>query len=210
MIKLVIFDFDGTLVDGKESYLNLIENSLDKNGYSFDQKILRKQLGDTTLDGTLRLFGVSEGKIFNLIDEIKKLFLKETRSIGLAENIEKIEEIKEKKIIVSNNFREVIVKIIKENKLDFFSEVYEVDMGQKKSSKIKEIIKKEGIKKEEVLYIGDKPVDKKVADEVGCLSVIVTNSFSFGKEEDIIKSNPDFLIKNLSEIKKIIDKLNGK
>ena len=60
---------------------------------------------------------------------------------------------------------------------------------------------------DEVIYVGDRPVDIKLARKVGCKVVVVSNKSSWSTKEDLLENDPNFIIGDLKELKKLIRKL---
>ena len=207
MIRLVVFDFDGTLVDSKKVLFDLIVFEL-KNRHFKVNKLFVKDFGNRPLDDSLKILGVQEKVMPILVNKINGDFKKYSYKVKLVKNLRKLSELKTKKIILSNNSRYFIKEVLKVNKIDFFSEIFGAEDFDVKYNQFRKILKKYSVKPQEIVYVGDRPIDSKLARKIGCISVLISNPASWSSRDDLIKSSPDFLIKDLNEIKKIVDKLN--
>ncbi len=208
MIKLIIFDFDGTLADTKKLILDTIVNTLGKFNYKLEKKFVNI-LGDNPLERFLEDIGV-EGSLIGKISSIAgKGYSKEYQKIKFCRGIKKLSSIKAKKVIISNNLTRFIVKSLKFAGIDYFDEVYGSDKFKNKVNIMLKIIKKHKLKASEVVYVGDKPRDVEVAREAGCFSVILSNRFSWGKRAEVLKEKPDFVISNLGKLNKTLKKIDS-
>jgi len=75
-IKLVITDFDGTLVNTFNANLKSYKMAFDIIGIPFSEDLYEKNFG-VRFDGLMDAFGIKEEKIRNLIKQKKALFYKE-------------------------------------------------------------------------------------------------------------------------------------
>ena len=136
-------------------------------------------------------------------DKVEEEFIK-IFQIKFCEGFEEIKKLNIKKIILSNSPTSAIEKILKPMNLKFFSRIYGSDKFTKKFILIKDLMKKHKLKKQEVIYIGDRVVDVEVARKAGCISVIVASRCAWNPKKDIIKANPDYIVGSLRELRRII------
>jgi len=205
MIKAIFFDYDMTLVNSKsiarKSYNALCKASeIKPSEKGFDAYVGRR------VSESIEFFA----KTGKSKKELKKTFLKVHE--GSIKNLEvygknALKHLKKKKIkviIISNNSREVILKVCEIHKLHFDKIIADEDMkkGWKKHQEIHEEIKRLKLKKSEALYIGDHINDVKEARKAGIrIASITTGVFN---EKELKPYHPDFIIKNLEELKRII------
>ena len=207
MIKLVVFDFDGTLVDTKRVILDLIENNLEKFNYDMDKKLVTS-LGEP-IEKVLEAIGVREKVIPALAEKINFSFIKHSRKVEVARNIRNLEKIKIRKIILSNNIHFFIKLVLRNHKIGFFDEIYGADDFDNKFHEFKKLMRKNRLKPHEVIYVGDRASDTELARGIGCYSIIIHHKASWASKKDIIASKPDFIIGDLSKIEKIIHKIEN-
>ena len=125
MIKLVAFDFDGTLVDSK----TVIKKEVEKNGFTLPDKF-EERMGIKRLVEDLKSMGLREPEIIrkNINDNI----LKNIDNVKPAPGLKELSEIKEKKIILSNNLEKTIRGFLKRHRVKLFEEVYGAESGKTK------------------------------------------------------------------------------
>lgn len=216
MIKLIVFDFDGTIADTRKVVEKSVKSSLEKWGFKVNEKFL-KALGNAPLKQILHLV-IDGGRMQEFLDEkihlIAKDFMeREGKYVGdvkLAAHLKLLERITEKKIIMSNNVSSFIELVLSNFKIKFFDGVYGADKWGSKIDAFESIMRRYNVKSNEIIYIGDRPVDVKVAQEVGCISVAISSRISWSSREDLFDAGPDFLISDLKDLKKIIKKSNKK
>lgn len=207
MISLLIFDFDGTLVNSKNVVVELLNDVSKKYGLSLDNNFFH-HLGDENPLNMIKNLGFNNKKILEIVKEIEIALLNNYGKIRLNKGVKELEKIKIPKVILSNSPKEYIEKILLNNDIKFFDEIYGSDDFENKKSKMKKIIKKYNVKSKKVLYVDDRAIGVLLAKKFSCLSVAVSNKYSWSERRELIESNPDFLIKNIADIVKIVKKLN--
>jgi HAD superfamily hydrolase (TIGR01549 family) len=207
MVKLIVLDFDGTLVVAKKAIHSSIKKVLGKHGYRMGRDF-EKKMGDTPLKEYLSSLGVKEKDLGKVIREMRDEFVSNAGKVKIVKGERDLEKLKQKKIILSNNYEEYLKAVIKNNGMHF-SEAYSSVKHGSKSEAFKEILKKKGIDPKEVIYVGDRNIDAEVARRVGCVSVLVSQKASWSPHKDLVKAKPDFLIGNLRELEKVVEKLNS-
>jgi phosphoglycolate phosphatase len=209
MIKLLIFDFDGTLVDTREVIYDLVERSIEKFNYSIEHKLIQDGLSNQTLKEFLPLLGIKDKDVDRIINHSNLEQINHVPHIEGTRTLKSLKRINKRKIVISNNLSEFIKSVFKSLGIDFFDEIYGEDSFEKgKPHKIKEIMRRDNLKPGEIIYIGDRERDIKVARSVGCFSAIICNKHSWGDKKEILKSKPDFIISSLSQIDEIVKKID--
>ena len=203
-MKLVIFDFDGTIADTKAIYYKSIESELRKYGFSqkrIEQAIdfglsLRKTFGNLGMGFISRWFLQRR-----IVNNVKKY----SQEIKKCKDVDSIKTIDEEKIIVTNSLKEFAVPILRHLKIKkYFNEVYGADDFSDKTAFISEYLKKNRINKKDCFYAGDRVADVKLARKVGCISVIICGKCAWNSRSELLKAKPDFLIEDIADLKKIV------
>ncbi len=203
--KLVIFDFDGTIVDSKTIYYNSINENLKKFGISKKEvdKIIDMGLSLRKILGKLGFSYISRWIIKK---RILKQALKHCDEIKKCKDVSEISNISGKKILVSNSLKEFILPVVKHLKLrKYFKEIHGANEFDDKYEFICEYLKKNKINNKDCYYIGDRVSDIEVAREVKCKSIIVSGRCSWDSRKEILSSSPDYVVSNLSDVSKIIN-----
>ena len=124
MVKNIIFDFDGVLVDSEILFVKSVGRYFLSKGYDFEEKEFYKMAGTKTVDVVEDLskkFNIKDKEVFfNDIMEISKnLYFNELEPIKGVENF--LKKINCNKLIGSNNIKSRIIEgLEKINLINFF------------------------------------------------------------------------------------------
>ena len=194
MIKYVIFDLDGTLLDTKEGILLSVEHTVRELGY-----------GELTLEQKLSFIGppvqVSLKRIYGLDDiqaqhgaGVFREFYKD-RALLKAKPYEGIYDLcgalKDKGIrmaVATYKREDYAVRLLKHYDFDKYCDpMHGADNNNvlKKEDIIMMCVNEMGAKKEECVLIGDTDNDAKGAMEAGIPFVAVTYGFGFKSRDDL-------------------------
>lgn len=201
--EIIIFDFDGTLVDS----LPLIYDCLSQVLLEEESiKISKDKFKDLKRSGVLEalkkleipfykfpiLYLKTRNRMAERVDEIK--FYE-----GIQDLLSKLDE-KELTIgIISNNKKSTIEKFLKSKNLECFDFIIGNSLFSKKTSRLRKTIKD---KKEKAVYIGDQVGDIKAANETSISSIAV--SWGFDSREELRKENPTFLVDNINNLQSLL------
>ncbi|MCD6575801.1 MAG: HAD family hydrolase [Nanoarchaeota archaeon] len=205
MIEAVAFDFDDTLIDGKEMHHAAIIEALDKFGYK--RKRVKWIRGATTEEILALNFP-------NMDEEIKKKIAVYKRSIVqkhlplaklLPDARDILDYIKSKGILIgliTNNTHGEINHFLRYFKLrKFFKVIVGIDDAKPKPSPemFKVFMRKADVKPKEMFYVGDSDYDI-LASKKARVKIILNTKIHKAKMADMA----DFKVKSLKEIKGII------
>jgi len=206
MIRLVIFDFDGTIVDSRAAYYNSITKHLIPKG--FDKKRIAEVIDlGLNLGETLRKFIPSRIYRWWVRREIMKDVLNEASKVRKCHDASHIGDIHTKKILVSNSLSEFVLPVLSHFKMrKLFREVYCADDFDDKTQFIRMYLKMHGIRPHECFYVGDRAADVRIAKKIKCNSIIVSGRCSWNSRDELLKAKPDFIVPGLGDIKRIVDR----
>ncbi len=207
-VKLIAFDFDGTLADTRKLLINIVKKHIAKFNISLTEHLL-KVFGNAPLHDYLSFTGIRNDLVKSVAKSIEEDFISEYMNIKACKKFNTIKEIKIRKVVVSNNSTEFIERTLKYWRADFFEKILGADHFDNKVHAIKHLCNKYRISPEDVIYVGDKDIDVDVARKIGCYSVIVTNKSSWSPRKDIIAKKPDYLIKDLGTLQEVIKLINS-
>ncbi len=213
MIKVILFDFDGTISDARKLCFESFSEVLTEQGCKFDKKKLKKLMGVKTTK-ILNELGIETN-----VDKIRKLFYKRTvkgvkeEKIKLCVPIKPLQDLKKEKIkliVISNSrtfFLKASIKILGIKKL--FDKLYGSETFDTKDKKLEELFRKMKIRPVEAMYVGDRFSDIDYAREAGCYAVAIHNKCAWSTKAEIMKEKPDFIIKDFKDLKRIVKEINS-
>jgi phosphoglycolate phosphatase len=195
MIKTIIFDYDGVIVDSFPTIYSIYKAICSKLNKSCPDKIedFRILYSDTFLKlyDDLGIKGDEKEIAENVYRaEVKKQAPELFEGINL---ILKELSTKYNLIILSSNYEFEIKQKLKQNGLeDYFSEIIAKTDSKvesfRKSTPIIDFLEKNNLKKEEVIMIGDRDKDFVSAESAGIKSIIV--EYGWGHTDKVPTPNP--------------------
>lgn len=203
-MKLLIFDFDGTIADTKTLYYKAIFHELKFLGFSESQVDKAIDIG-LSLRKTFSNLGFSYFKSWFLKNRIMKNIKEHINEVKKCKDVDAIKNIPGKKILVTNSLKEFAIPVLKHLKLDKeFSEIYGADDFSDKAEFISSYLRERKLDKKNVYYIGDGTADVRLTRKVGCISVIISGKCAWNSRQEVLRQNPDFLLDDLKDVREII------
>lgn len=214
MIKSIIFDLDGTLLDTIEDLANACNYALTTLGYETHEvekyktfigngryKLIERMLPEgnkdiENIEKALKLFDDYYEK--HMIDMTKPYD-------GIMNMLDNLMDKGIKIAVVSNKPHEFTIEVVK----NYFGNRFEVVYGHMKNTKEKpdpwavlEVIKKFNVNKDECLYIGDSEIDINTAKNAGVKSVGV--EWGFRGKGELESAGADYIVNKPEEILEIL------
>ena len=212
MVKLCIFDMDGTTVNTINSIAHFANNALNKYGLSSidteKYKIIVGNGAKVLVERAIELTGGTKEQFEKVLVEYNTtydndfMYLTEAYE-GIIDMLTALKEMGVESIILSNKPHSTALKV---SDALFGEDLIKRCFGGRDGIPLKpdpqavyEILELEGVKKEECVYIGDTSTDMKTGKSAGLFTVGVLWGFR-GREEletsgaDVIISNPAELI----------------
>ena len=214
MIKLILFDFDGTISDARGIAFKSIVRTLDEFGYKFDKKLLLSLMGQKMRE-IFKGLGLSIKNLSLVRRRFYKYFTGAALDGGikLCVSVKPLWELKKDYplIVISNSETSFIRASIKKLKLrGLFKEIYGAEKFSHKDELLEKLFKKMKIKPSEAIYVGDRFTDIEYARDAGCVAVAIHNKCAWSDLKTIKKEKPDYLIKDFYGLKKVLREFNGK
>ena len=192
----LIFDFDGTLADTLAFTINAASEINRSLHLLSDEKIDFEKFRSTD---TIEFFKDLEIPTYKLLFFLYKYQRKQSREIdkvqvfqGLPEVLKNLKKNGVGLGIATSNSTKNVKLFLKNNNLDMFDFIYSSIDYFHKNRIIERAIKKYGMEKENVIYVGDEIRDIKAAKEAGIKVASVTWGYNF--ENVLSKYKPDFII----------------
>jgi len=209
MIKAVIFDFDLTLVNSLWQKLFMLWKFSRQNKASFIKILisLPKIFGMPARDLAKKY---SSFPVKETMKRYNQQFI-ETEQHAKFKGKNILKELKKRKIktgIISNELKDCILYSLKKHnaKVDIVLSTENTSKAKPHPYLLHKAMKKLKVKPSEVLYVGDHPKDIQMGKRAKVKTAGLINILH-GKRA-LKKEKPDYLIRKLSEITSILDKIN--
>jgi phosphoglycolate phosphatase len=206
MKKLILFDFDGVIVDSLELYEEIARRCLEE----IEKPIIKNRedflsLFDDNFYETMRQKGVDVGAFNRAVERLISQ-VDYNRAVPFFDLIPVLEKLENENIlvIISSNSLAAIKTIISQYRFDhYFKEILGADFMFSKIDKINYAVEKWNFSREDTYFIGDTLGDMKEAKMAGVKTVGVT--WGWHPRERIEKAAADFLFDAPNELLVLAD-----
>ncbi len=207
MIKLILFDFDGTIADTLGTVVNLYNKLAPENNMPTVSNSQVQILRNQSAKEIIKEFKISPIKIMLIGNSIRKEVKENIKDIPIFDGIDLLfNNLKKKNIkigILTSNSKENVELFLKNKKINSVDFIH----GEKnifgKAKVIEKVIKNEQISKNDVIYVGDEVRDIESAHKAKIK--IISVSWGFNSKKRLKAANPDYLVDNPNEILNIVD-----
>lgn len=211
VIKAVIFDLDGTLIDSNWAHLQSWRGALKILGVRFrDQEVIDK-LGLRTVDIARQLLSNHGEQTIGKLVELKSQLFEDTWRLEVKPRYGALGMLRIMKArgvrsaVASSNNTDRILKIVKyfgmDALLDAIVGINEVEQGKPDPALVTTAIKKLGVAPKESIYVGDSRYDVEAGRAAGAKTALVLQPVAAQSE---LKVEPDYRLRGLYQLKQII------
>jgi len=210
-VDLILFDLDGTLVDSKRDIAVCVNLMLQQMGYAVrDEEQIYSFIGL----GIERLIEDSMGtRDQDLIKKGLSVFRPLIRShlldtTTLYPHVRKTLEYFDgkDKAVISNRDKELTTILLRSLDIEKYFRVIlggdEIECRKPSPCPIEKVLRDTGVPERKAVMVGDMSYDVTSGKEAGIHTCAVT--YGIGRKDDLAKTNPDFIINNLPELKEIL------
>jgi phosphoglycolate phosphatase len=199
--KLLLFDFDGVVVDSLDVYEGTVRSCLEKIG----QPLIKTRadfldLYEDNFYTSLAKRGVNlDAFMAAAVDILEQVDYSAMHPF--PELIPVLAKLREDNILViisSSNSADIRLILRLQQLQDYFHDVFGSDVHFSKKEKILQALTKYGIDKGDACYIGDTTGDIKEAQAVGIKTIAVT--WGWHSREMLAAARPDYLINRPEEL----------
>lgn len=204
--KIIIFDFDGTLVNSFEQAIRAFNSVSEKYNLKVVPVENLERLRNLSSRELFKEWKISFWKMPFVVRAVRKEFGQKIDKVKFFPEIENIlMELKNRGyalLLLTSNSQENIDYFLKKNNVTAFDFVYGGCGLFSKSKFIRRILNRYNHKNSEVFSVGDETRDIEAAKKSGVKSVAV--SWGFNSRKVLEKHQPDYLIDKPEELLKII------
>jgi len=216
MIRGIIFDMDGVLVDSKEMWVGVVHRTLQEAGIGINVEKVRQLIVPSVPLTIERLVPHDtpgrDQVVRSSIIRARQLCIQATAAQsrpvdGVAEALAALRSRGMRIFLVTNGVSAYVQKVLTVFSLSGFERVISSDNGfANKEAAIADISAKTRIRLEEVAYVGDVAMDVEVARRSGCKSIIAwtRTSWEWPDRSKIDAAKPDTIVSSLAELVKVI------
>lgn len=210
---IVLFDFDGTLVDTSEGIFKSLIYALESDGVPEPpESVLRKFIGPPIYDSFKNLFGYDEDKIQYMINKYRERY--KVKGIyeleiydGIVDLLKKLKENNIKVATASSKPRVFIERILEKFELaEYIDYIGGTDFDEKNNGKaaiLLNSLEQLGCKdKSKAIMVGDRKFDIDGAKGAGIECIAVR--YGFGNDEEFIRHGAEYIVDDAKGIEKII------
>lgn len=202
MVKSVVFDFDGTLVDSKDISIEAINVISDRHGF---KRIVPEEIDELmklTMKERCKALNVSFYKIpFYAVEfyTIYKQFIKKMKFFdGMKELLFSLKEKGYHIAVISSNSEKNIREFFEHNQVDFLQDIFCSNDVMGKDKILNRFMKDFKRESHEIIYVGDESRDIKACKSSGVK--VIWASWGYDDYEVIKKFNPDYLAEKPEDI----------
>lgn len=207
VIKTVICDFDGTIVNSAQLVYDLFNSFSDKYSYEKMPQEKMDYIRSITFRQRFKEYNVSFFKVPSLVMDVVKEYKKSVPYLQVnSEMKEVLRELKNREfklVLISANSKENIEKFLKLNDMEYFDEIIRSKRFFGRNLTINSYIKSHNLKRDETILIGDEHRDIIASKKSNIKIVSVT--WGYDLEELLVTGRPDYLVKCPNQILNVID-----
>lgn len=209
-VKVIIFDFDGTLADTLDAVVSITNRLAGEYGYKPTTPDELDQIRNLSSSEIIKQSGISLFKIPFLLrrvtEDLRNDIQKLKPIIGIKDALTQLkEEGITLGILTSNSEENVEIFLENHGMQELFSFVYSETRLFSKHRIIRKFMKKNNLNPEEVIYVGDETRDIEASKRIHIKVIAV--SWGFNSREALAKQNPDFLVYKPSELIEVMGSL---
>lgn len=204
--KYVIFDFDGTLVDSKMTFISSWNILAKKYNYREIKIDGIEELSNLSMKEKMTWLNIPFYRIPFIAPKIYKLYRNSIHDIQLFEGIKdmlvQLEKKGYKTSIISSNSKENIRFFLEQNNIHSVNTIYCSSNIFGKDKLIYKFLRDHQLKSSDVIYVGDEQRDIVACKKIGVKIIWV--GWGYDSIEVIEKEKPDYQVYRPAEILKVI------
>ncbi len=219
MIKSVLFDLDGTLVNSLEDLADSTNYALNYFGFSTHETEKYKYFVGDGMQKLIERVLPPENRDEATVKKVFECFWnyygehyldKTVAYDGIHNVIENLKEMGLKVAVISNKadqMAKIVVCKIFGNAFDFVTGKQDGYPTKPDPTLTLEVISNLGVTPNECVFVGDSGMDMATAKNSGCTALGVL--WGFRKEDELLQNGADYLLKETKQIVEIVKEINN-
>ncbi len=201
-IKMLIFDFDGTIADTFAHTMKITNILSDEFKFKkvHDHEI--EFLKGKTIQEIIKHLNVPILQIPNIVAKARSELLKDIESIepieGLKQILPLIKQANVQMGILTTNSKENVEKFLKTNEMEIFDFIHSTSRVWGKNHGLKKLMQQHQFTSDDLLYVGDETRDIEAAKKAGIKVVAVT--WGYNSLAILQAFSPDFIAHTPDEL----------
>lgn len=206
MLKYVVFDFDGTLVDSQDIFVPIYNQLAEKHGYKTVKEEDIEPLRKLSVPERCRKLHVPLYKLPILALEFYKLYQPAIKDLvlfyGMKEVLDELHEKGYGIAVISSNSEEHIRAFLHNNRIENIQEVFCSKNLFGKDKIIKKFLKEKKLTEADMLYVGDEQRDIVACKKAGVNVIWV--GWGYDVLETVKEDFPDYMVNTPNEILHVV------
>jgi phosphoglycolate phosphatase len=207
-VKVIVFDFDGTLADTFSLAIKCMNQLAPEYGYKplesiKDREIFRENGMKEIVSNHLKLWFY---QLPGYTARAKKIFNQNLNEVtifaGIKEALQRLAA-KYGLAIITSNSEENVKKTLEKGGVSVIKDVYSDSSIFGKHTVIKRFLKTHNLEPDEIIYVGDEIRDIDACRKIGVKIIAVT--WGYNSKSALEKSKPDYLVDSFEELEKILE-----
>lgn len=209
-VKTIIFDFDGTLANSVDLIFDLYNSHTSEFGYLPVERAEFSALRRMGYAKAMRLKKIKARRLPKIAMVLSKEMQKKMNVVvpydGIVKVLEELQSQGYSVGVLTSNQASLVQEFFKKHNFPEFDFVVSEKTIFGKHKALRKIIKSYGLKKDDVIYVGDEPRDVVASKKAGVKVIGVL--WGLGGAEGFEKNLPDFTADKPSDILKVIKNLD--
>lgn len=207
-MKVIIFDFDGTIADSFAAVLKIANQLAPQFGYPPTRPEDIPRLKNLSSREIVKQSKVSPFKIPFLLRRLRGELNREMEQLepiaGMKTALLTLKQQGYRLGIVTSNSRENVVAFLKAQGLDTIFDFVGSGLALfGKGRVIQRILRQHRLPPEDVIYVGDETRDIEAARKIGIK--VISVSWGYNSSQALAAENPDFLIHQPEELLQVVE-----
>jgi len=200
--KTILFDFDGTIAATVDVGVAIFNKLARRHGFLEITPENADELRGKGPRGVMKALGIPMLKVPTVVRSLRsgvRAVIPTVQAVsGVRSAVLALRERGYQLGIVTSNSAENVRQFLVNNDMEFFDYVQAGAGVFSKASSIKKLLAREGLEKDETIFVGDEIRDIEAAHKIGMKALAVT--WGINSREGLAGAKPDFIVDTAEEL----------